>query len=90
MHRHLIGLKSSPADYNADTMTLGPVLPEGWDGVAWERVGGRGGSFLRAWNKAKGLVSYGEANSYEEARCLLLDEVSRGGKMAALEPSGSK
>jgi hypothetical protein len=90
MHRHLIGLESPPPEYVADPMTLGPVLPEGWDGDAWEKVGGRGGSFLRAWNKATGRVAYATATSYEEARRLLLLEVSSGGQAATLAPPGSK
>jgi len=90
VHRHLIGLKSPPPEYVADPMTLGPVLPEGWDGDAWENVGRSGGSFLRAWNKATGRVAYGDANSYEEARRLLLLKVSSGGDTAILDPPISK
>src|SRR5437762_3152770 len=33
-HRHLVGIDSPPEDYVADDMTLGPRLPEGWDGDA--------------------------------------------------------
>jgi hypothetical protein len=84
VHRHLIGLESPPPDYVADPMTLGPVLPEGWDGDAWEKIGNRGGSFLRAWNKTTGRVAYAEATSYEEARRSLLREVSSGGQVVTL------
>ena len=35
MLRHLLGIESPPADHVADPSTLGPVLPEGWDGDAW-------------------------------------------------------
>ena len=49
-HRHLLGIDSPPREYVPDDMTLGPVLPEGWDGDAWMKPAG-GGYFLRAWNK---------------------------------------
>ena len=88
VHRHLIGLTSPPGDYVADPMTLGPVLPEGWDGDAWEKIGNRGGSFLRAWNKLTGRAAYAEESSYEEARRVLLREVASGGRVVSVpEPA---
>jgi hypothetical protein len=87
VHRHLIGVDSPPSDYVPDPMTLGPVLPEGWDGDTWEKIGL--GYFLRAWNKNSGRVAYSRASSYEEARRLLLREVATGGEVVdlSLEPS---
>ncbi len=34
-HRDLIGIESPPPGFAPDPMTLGPRLPEGWDGDAW-------------------------------------------------------
>ena len=74
MHRHLLGIESPPSEYVPDPMTLGPVLPEGWDGDAWLDPGGRK-YFLRAWNKTTSRIAYGSGSSYEEARRLLLRKV---------------
>ena len=87
MHRHLIGVESPPPDYVADSMTLGPVLPEGWDGDAWEKPGG-GGSFLRAWNKSTERFAIGRGNTYEEARGELMREVVLGRPGGAPAPIG--
>ena len=78
-HRHLIGIDSPPADYVADDMTVGPVLPEGWDGDAWMNPSG-GGHFLRAWNKQTGRFAIGAGTKYEDARQHLLDDVRRGSR----------
>lgn len=77
MHRHLLGVDSPPAEYVADPMTQGPILPEGWDGDAWVDPAGHG-CFLRAWNKSTGRVAIGDGPTYEEARRALLNDVARG------------
>lgn len=77
MHRHLLGIESPPADHVPDPLTLGPVLPEGWDGDAW--IAAKGDHFfLRAWNKSSSRVAYARAETYETARRLLLDEIADG------------
>jgi hypothetical protein len=78
-HRHLIGVDSPPKNFVPDSLTYGPVLPEGWDGDAWQ---GRDntGYFLRAWNKRTGRYAIGAAPEYEEARKHLLDEIRSGGQ----------
>ncbi len=86
MHRHLLGVDSPPSDLLADPMTQGPVLPEGWDGDAWERPGG-GDDFLRAWNKECGLVAYGRGSTYEEARRCLLDNLRDGSRRVVISSS---
>ncbi len=79
MHRHLLGLDSPPRDYVAEPMTLGPNLPESWDGDAW--VGpAKAGYFLRAWNKGQGRAAYGEGPSFEDALGRLLDSVGTGSR----------
>lgn len=78
-HRDLVGIDSPPADYVADDMTLGPRLPEGWDGDAWMKPGG-GGFFLRAWNKAQARYALAQDATYEDARNKLLVEITGGGK----------
>jgi len=83
MHRHLLGIESPPPDYVPDSMTLGPALPEGWDGDSWEKVGGRG-YFLRAWNKDLGRIALGQADTYEEARRRLMGEISTGTRRVAI------
>jgi hypothetical protein len=77
MHRHLIGIDSPPADYVADPMTQGPILPEGWDGDAWLDPSGNG-YYLRAWNKQSGRVAYGSGQTYELTRRALLADVAQG------------
>lgn len=84
MHRHLVGLDSPPPEYIADPMTLGPVLPEGWDGDAWVEPRGRG-YFLRAWNKGTARVAYGIGTTYEESRKRLLDDVAAGTRRAEID-----
>ena len=84
MHRHLLGVDSPPPEYIADPMTLGPVLPEGWDGDAWVEPRGRG-YFLRAWNKGTARVAYGAGRTYEESRKHLLDEVAEGSRRAEID-----
>jgi hypothetical protein len=83
-HRHLLGIDSPPADCVPDDMTLGPRLPQGWDGDAWMRPGG-GGYFLRAWNKATGRYAIGVGSKYEEARQNLLKDVQHGIKVSSLQ-----
>ena len=78
MHRHLLGLVSPPREFVPDPMTLGPVLPEGWDGDAWTG----NGYFLRAWNKDLGRVAYSTAATYAETRRQLLAEIASGGRPA--------
>jgi len=58
-------------------MTQGPVLPEGWDGDAWVKVGDKA-YFLRAWNKKTLRIAYGRGLTYEEARRSLLEDISNG------------
>lgn len=77
-HRDLLGIESPPKDFVPDDMTLGPRLPDGWDGDAWMKAGG-GGYFLRAWNKAQGRCAVARGERYEDARASLLDEIGRGG-----------
>ena len=87
MHRHLIALESPPAEFVPDPMTLGPVLPEGWDGDAWIRPGNPS-YFLRAWS-IDGRVAYGIADTYEAARRLLLEDVASGTLRVKFEFEGS-
>lgn len=77
-HRHLVGIDSPPRDYVPDDMTLGPRLPDGWDGDAWMKPDG-GGYFLRAWNKTTARCAIAVGTKYEEARKRLLDEIAHGG-----------
>jgi hypothetical protein len=83
MHRHLIGLESPPAEYVADPMTQGPILPEGWDGDAWLEPTGKG-YFLRAWNTRNVRVAYGNGATYEDARRTLLVDVAQGNRTAEI------
>lgn len=83
MHRHLIGVDSPEPDYIADPMTQGPMLPEGWDGDAWVRTGGRG-YFVRAWLKRDLRVAYGRGETYEEARRQLLDDIASGSRRVVI------
>jgi hypothetical protein len=88
-HRHLPGLESPPRDYVADDMTLGPRLPEGWDGDAWMKSDG-GGYFLRAWKATGDRYAVALGDKYEEARKNLLDAIAAGGKQVQIrvtEPS---
>jgi hypothetical protein len=80
-HRHLLGIDSPPDDYVPDDMTLGPRLPEGWDGDAWTQPGG-GGHFLRAWHKPTGRYAIGTGSKYEEARQRLLEDIKSGSRRA--------
>ena len=84
MHRHLIGVDSPPAEYLADPMTQGPILPEGWDGDAWINLKGDS-YFLRAWNKQTNQVAYGKGKTYEDARRALLDDVARGTRKVVIQ-----
>ena len=84
MHRHLLGIESPPSDYVPDSMTLGPVLPEGWDGDSWEKAGGGRGYFLRAWNKGSGRIAIGQADTYEEARRRLMGDISAGTRSVSI------
>ena len=77
MHRHLVGLDSPPSEYLPDPMTLGPVLPEGWDGDAW--ISPRGdGYFLRAWNKGSGRIALSRSDTYQGARKSLIADIVDG------------
>ncbi len=80
MHRHLLGVDSPPRDYVPEPTTLGPILPEDWDGEIWVAPRARG-YFLRAWNKAEGRVAYGQGPSYPVARDRLLEAVTTGAKV---------
>ncbi len=77
MHRHLVGIESPPCDFVPDPMTLGPALPENWDGDAWISSDDRN-YFLRAWNKDSGRIAYGSGESYDNARRSLLDNITNG------------
>jgi hypothetical protein len=91
-HRHLVGIDSPPADYIPDDMTLGPRLPEGWDGDGWMKPAGDS-YFLRAWNKGQARYAVATGTKYEEARKRLLDEIAGGGKrveIRATETSGRR
>jgi hypothetical protein len=78
-HRHLLGIDSPPSHYEPDDMTLGPRLPEGWDGDAWTDPQG-GGYFLRAWNKREARYAVASGAKYEDAQTRLLEEIGHGGK----------
>src|SRR5206468_7899609 len=69
-HRHLVGIDSPPSDYVPDDMTLGPRLPEEWDGDAWMKPDGTS-YFLRAWNKGEARYAIASGTKYEEARTRL-------------------
>lgn len=77
-HRNLVGIESPPHDFVPDRMTLGPRLPEGWDGDAWTSPD-ESSYFLRAWNKAAATYAIGKGDRYEDARAVLLDEIAKGG-----------
>lgn len=78
-HRDLVGIDSPPDDFVADTMTLGPRLPRGWDGDAWTSPD-ESHYFLRAWNKATARYAIATGDRYDEARKTLLGEIAAGGK----------
>lgn len=82
-HRNLVGIDSPPADYVPDDMTLGPRLPEGWDGDAWMKSDGAA-FFLRAWNKANARYAISEAEQFEVARTKLLEEIRAGGRQVEI------
>jgi hypothetical protein len=77
-HRHLVGIESPPHDFVPDRMTLGPRLPEGWDGDSWTSPD-ESSYFLRAWNKDTATYAVGKGNLYAEARTVLLSEIAKGG-----------
>ena len=78
--RHLIAIPSPPDDHESDNMTLGPVLPAGWEGDSWNKEDTSGNSYwLRAWNKSTGRFSIAQADKYESARQMLLDDIDGGG-----------
>jgi hypothetical protein len=78
-HRHLVGIDSPPPDFVPDDMTLGPRLPDGWDGDAWMKPGGSS-YFLRAWNKAHARCATAQDAKYEDARTRLLAAIAAGGR----------
>ncbi len=78
-HRDLVGIESPPREFVPDRMTLGPRLPEGWDGDSWTSPD-ESSCYLRAWNKATATYAIGRGNRYDEARAVLLDEIARGGR----------
>jgi len=82
-HRDLVGIDSPPDNYIPDNMTLGPRLPEGWDGDAWVKPGGDG-CFLRAWSKAFGRYATAQGSKYEETRIQLLATIEAGGNRAEI------
>jgi hypothetical protein len=88
-HRHLLGIDSPPKDYVPDNMTLGPRLPEGWDGDAWMDPA-NGGFFLRAWNKIQARCAIAQSSKYEEARKTLLDEIAQGGRRVEIRVTETK
>lgn len=91
-HRHLMGIDSPPADFISDDLTLGPRLPEGWDGDAWMRPQ-EGGYFLRAWNKAAARYALGRGTTEAEAKAQLLEQIARGGQPVEIrvtETQGSR
>ena len=90
-HRDLIGIESPPLDFSPDPMTLGPRLPDGWDGDAW--VGpNEADYFLRAWNKSTARYAIARASKYEEARDRLLDEIRHHPRRVTIQmtESGAK
>jgi hypothetical protein len=78
-HRDLVGIDSPPRDFVPDRMTLGPRLPDGWDGDAWTSVD-ETSFFLRAWNKRAARYAIGTGSRYEDARATLMEEIRRGGR----------
>jgi len=79
-HRHLLAIDSPPDDHAPDSQTLGPVLPLGWDGDAWQREDSNGNSYwLRAWNKSTSRYAVAQAETYETARESLLQDIETGG-----------
>ncbi len=65
-HRHLVGIESPADDFVPDNMTLGPRLPEGWDGDAWTSAD-ETRYFLRAWNKRKASFAIGTGDRFDDA-----------------------
>lgn len=78
-HRHLVGIDSPPAHFVPDRMTLGPRLPEGWDGDSWTSPD-ESRFFLRAWSKSSERYAVANGSTYEEARTGLLQEINAGGR----------
>ena len=79
-HRHLIGIPSPPDDHQPDNITLGPVLPNHWNGDAWKREKANDNSYwLRAWNKSTSRFAIAQADTYEAARQLLQEDIAKGG-----------
>jgi len=84
-HRHLIGINSPPNDHEPDNNTLGLDLPRGWDGDAWKReAAGSTSYWLRAWNKGTERFAIAQAEEYEAARKLLLQDIETGGSGKAI------
>jgi hypothetical protein len=83
-HRHLLGIDSPPKDFVPNGMTGSPVLPEGWDGDAWEGRHSKG-VFLRAWNKRLGRYAIGAGEKYEDAERTLFEEIRSGGRAVRIE-----
>lgn len=77
-HRDLIGIASPPHHFVPDRMTLGPRLPEGWDGDSWTSPD-ESEFFLRAWSKSTGRCATARGASYEEARAALMQKIEEGG-----------
>jgi hypothetical protein len=63
--------------FHPDSMTLGPVLPSGWDGDSWVRPCPlRGESFLlRARERATGRVVIGRGLLYADSCRHLLNQL---------------
>ncbi len=79
----LIRRTTVPNAYIQDTMTLGPNLPDGWTGDAWQAADMERGYFLRAWNDETGRVAIVQSETgYEDAANRLRDKVQSGGDWA--------
>jgi len=84
-HRHLIAIESPPDNHEPDDMTLGPVLPAGWDGDAWKGKDKAGNSYwLRAWNQKTTCYAIAQASTYVAARQILCADVAEGGSRKAV------
>ena len=86
---HARSIDSPPADYVPDNLTLGPRLPEGWDGDAWMHPQEKG-YFLRAWNKKTAQFAIGRGSRFEEAHQNLLDDIATGKKRVVITVTESK
>jgi hypothetical protein len=88
-HRDLVGIDSPPDEFIPDNMTLGPRLPEGWDGDAWTSPD-ESSYFLRAWNKQLARYALGRGMRYTDAREALLEDIKSGGRRVEITASENK